>query len=231
MRADRGGFAARARTLGTVFSRTIDRFGEVEGPRLGAAFSFYATFSIFPLVLLAVTVLGFVLGEDAHVRERMIGALAADPSVQKVVDQTLAAMQENRSGRGLSFVVGLATLLFAASGALTELDQALNRVWQVPEPKTDGFFATVEAFAKQRLVGFLLVAAIGVVMLASLVTSSVIGAIADHAPSRFTQALSQTAQLTASIVLLAAVFAATFHLLPRTRPPLRDVVGDRKSVV
>lgn len=215
-----------ARSLWTLLSRTVDRFGDVEGPRLGAAFSFYALFSIFPLALLAVTVLGFLLGEDAHVRERMLATVTGDASVQGVVDQTLAAMQANRAGRGLSFVVGLATLLFGASGALTELDQALNRIWDVPDHPTDTFVAAVKAYAKERFTGMLLVFGIGLVMLASLLSSTVLGAVAAHAPrSRLTPSLLWTAELTASVALLAAVFAATFHLLPRTRPPLRDVCG------
>lgn len=215
----------RARFLVRLFSGTIDRFGEVEGPRLGAAFSFYATFSIFPLVLLGVTVLGFVLGDDTSVRERMISAVASDPSIRTVVDQTLTSMMTSRSGRGLSFVIGLVSLLFGASGALAELDAALNRIWQVPVPKTDGIVASVKLFLRERLTGMLIVMGIGVTMLASLVSSSVLGFVSRHAPSRLTPALLQTAELGASILLLSLVFAAAFHFLPRTRPPFRDVIG------
>ncbi len=215
----------RARFLVQLFSGTIDRFGEVEGPRLGAAFSFYATFSIFPLVLLAVTVLGFVLGDDASVRERMIAAVASDASIRSIVDQTLTSMMSSRSGRGLSFAIGLVSLLFGASGALAELDAALNRIWQVPVPKTDGILASVKLFLRDRLTGMVIVMGIGVTMLASLVTSSVLGVVARHAPSRLTPALLQTAELFASILLLSLVFASAFHFLPRTRPPFRDVIG------
>lgn len=217
----------RVRAIAKLFSQTIDRFGDVEGPRLGAAFSFYATFSIFPLVLLGVTVLGFVLGDDASVRDRMLSAVAGDTSVKQLVEQTLTAMQKSRSGRGLSFAVSLASLLFGASGALTELDAALNRIWDVPEPKSTGLLATIRAYLHDRFIGVLLVAGIGLTMLASLVTSSVLGGIAAHAPTtwRLVPALLQAAELGASILLLVVVFTATFHLVPRTRPPWRDVLG------
>lgn len=216
----------RFRFLVSLFSGTVDRFSEVEGPRLGAAFSFYATFSIFPLVLLATTVLGFVLGDGADVRDRMLSAFAGDASIRKVVEQTLVAMQSSRSSRGLSFVIGLGTLLFGASGALTELDAALNRIWRVPETKTTSVWQSVVLYLRQRATGMVLVAFIGLTMLASLVTSSVLGAIAAHAPqARLTPALLQTAELGASIVLMTIVFAATFHFLPRTRPPFSDVLG------
>jgi membrane protein len=70
----------------------------------------------------------------------------------------------------------------------------------------------------------LLVAGIGLVMLASLVSSAVLGAVAQHAPrSALTPALLRAAELAMSFVLLTTVFVATFHLLPRTRPPVGDV--------
>src|SRR5512140_1052120 len=82
----------RVRFLGALLSRTADRFDDLEGFRLGAAFSFYSTFAIFPLVLLTVTIVGFVIGDDAPARDRVISALgSADASVRTVIDQTLTS--------------------------------------------------------------------------------------------------------------------------------------------
>lgn len=214
------------RFLFELFKRTGDRFSEVEGYRLGAAFSYYATFSIFPLLLLTVTIFGFVLGDDAPARQRMLGAIASpDSPMLAALDKALVAMQEARGMRGLSAVVAVATLLFSASGAFVELDFALNKIWHIPARKESGFFGAIRVFLKERLTGFAIVGGIGLTLLASLVTSAVFGAIAKHADTRFTPALVQTADLTASIVLLSCVFTMTFHFVPRSRPPLRDVVG------
>lgn len=216
----------RLRFLGELFSKSANRFDDLEGFRLGAAFSYYATFAIFPLVLLAVTTLGYVIGDDAATRDRLIAAIAgADESVRKVVTETLATMQENEGARKTSAIVGVASLLFSASGAFVELDFSLNKIWQVKPRSGKGVLGVVTVFLRERLSGFACVAGIGVFLVASLVTSSLLGGIAARADSKLTPALLQTAELATSIALLSALFAAAFHFVPRSRPPIRDVIG------
>ena len=105
-----------------LFKTTGERWSDVEGPRRGAAFSYYATVSIFPLLLLSVTVIGFVIGDDAPARDRLLSAIAAPgTAVHDVLEKTLTAMQgSGGSARGLSAIVGIATLLFSASGAFVD---------------------------------------------------------------------------------------------------------------
>lgn len=216
----------RLRFLFELFKRTGDRFSDVEGFRLGAAFSYYATFSIFPLLLLTVTIFGYVLGDDAPARERIMSAIASpDSPMLAAIDKTLVAMQESRGMRGISAVVAVATLLFSASGAFVELDFSLNKIWQIPPREGRGLLGTIRVFVKERLRGFAIVGGIGATLLASLVSSAIFGVLASHAHTTITPALFQTAELTASIVLMSAVFTMTFHFVPRSRPPFRDVVG------
>lgn len=221
-------FKRRLKFVVGLFSATAERFSQVEGPRLGAAFAYYATFSIFPAILLAVTVFGFVLGDDAPARERLLEAVGT-PGSREILEKTLVAMQESRSARGLSAVVALFTLLFSASGATVELDNALNRIWCVPPRKSKGIVGSIKTFLKERLTGFAIVIGLGLALLASLIGSSVLSAIASRARDQLETplwpALLRTAELTLSISLLALVFTLAFHFIPRNRPRLRDVVG------
>lgn len=217
---------ARLRFLVRLFKDTGDRWSEIEGFRLGASFSYYATFAIFPLLLLTVTAIGFVIGDDTAARDRLLAAVAAPGSSSgHLLEQTMTAMQESRSARGTSAVIAMVSLLFSASGAFIELDATLNKIWGVRPRKGRGVLGTVRTFLQERLTGFTLVLGLGATLLASLVTSSLLGAIAAHAPERFAPALLQTAEIAASLVLLSGVFALMFHLVPRTRPPFRDVIG------
>jgi membrane protein len=215
----------RARFLATLFVEAADRWDRVEGSRLGAAFSFYALFSVFPLILLFLTIIGFVIGDDSHARASLMSAVATDASVRQVVDSTLAAMQSSRSARGMSLIIALGTLAFSASGAFVELDVALNRIWEMPPRQGPGVWGTIRAWVHDRLAGVTIVLGIAASLLASLVGSTVLGAVAERAGSRLTPALLQTAELAMSIALLSAVFTAAFHFVPRSRPPWRDVVG------
>lgn len=216
----------RLRFVVRLFKETGSRWSDIEGYRLGAAFSYYATFSIFPLLLLVVTVIGFVVGDDAPARDRVLGAIASpDSPMRAAIEKTLAAMQESRGTRGLSAAVAIVSLLFSASGAFVELDNTLNKIWRVEAPKSTGLLGAIRLFARERLSGFALVGGIGVTLFASLTMSSILGALAKRASYSFAPALLQTAEVAGSIVLMSLVFTAAFHFVPRSRPPIRDVVG------
>lgn len=216
---------ARLHDIPVHLKRAIDRWSEIEGYRLGASFSFYATFAIFPLLLLSVTVIGFVLGDADAPRERLLSAIS-DPGspVRHVLDETILAMQQSRGGRGASAVIGIASLLFSASGAFVELDAALNRIYRVPPTKTVGVLGTIRGYVRERLSGFAIVGAIGLTLLASLVMSALLGALSHLGPSGVAP-LWRVMELAVSMFLLTLVFVAAFHFVPRSRPPVRDVIG------
>jgi membrane protein len=222
----KGVLGEHVRFLGKLFSKSADRFDDLEGFRLGAAFSYYSTFAIFPLVLLTVTVIGYVVGDDAPTRDRILASLGSfDPSVRNVLDQTLTSMQQSSGARKTSAIIGIVSLLFSASGAFVELDYSLNKIWQVKPRCGQGIRGKVSVFLHERLSGFACVAAIGLFMLVSLVSSSVLSALAGRMHTKLTPALLQGAELATSLVLLSLVFAAAFHFIPRSRPPFRDVIG------
>jgi len=215
----------RARFLGTLFSRSYDKFDELDGFRLGAAFSYYATFAIFPLVLLTVTVVGYVVGDSARVRDRILTAVASsDSSVSDVLNQTLLSMRD-AGARKTSAIVGLVSLLFAASGVFVELDFTLNKIWDVKPRVGKGLGGKVAIFVKERLAGLACVASIGLFLILSLVSSATLSVLAQHARTRITPALLQAAELGSSILLLTLAMAAAFHYVPRSRPPFRRVLG------
>ncbi len=223
------GIKNRVRFLVELFSDTADRFSENEGYRLGAAFSYYATFSIFPLVLLSVTIVGFVLGDSTPARERLLETIASPGTpIRDILDRTLTAMQESGSARGISAVIGVFTLLFGASGAFVELDAALNRIWCVPPRKSAGIIGSIRVFLIERLSGFAIVLGLGLTLLVSLVSSSVLKFFVDRTQEQIDlplwPALVRTAELSLTVLLLTAVFTAAFHLIPRSRPPIRVVV-------
>lgn len=221
----RGALKERLKFIGRLLLASIDRYDDVEGLRLGAAFSYYATFAIFPLLLLMVTVVGHVIGDSEAMRERIVSSVAnADRSVTGIVDQALASMGDSRA-RTTSAIVGVLSLAFSASGAFVELDFTLNKIWGVKPRAGRGILGKVKVFLHERLSGFACLVGVGLFMVLSLVTSSVLGVLATHTQTRFTPALLQIAELGTSIMILSLGLAAAFHFVPRSRPPLADVVG------
>lgn len=218
------------RFLVELFYAAAGRFSENEGFRLVAAFSYYLTFSIFPLLLLAVTLVGFILGDSDAARARLLDAIASEGTpVHEVLDRSLGALQESRDVRGLSATVGLVALLLSASGAFVEFDASLNRLWCVPRQSTNGLVESLRQIVRDRLTSFAIVAALGLTLLVSLVASSLLAAFVARARSEIDIALwpgiVRTATLVLAIAIVAALFTVACHLVPRTQPPVRAVVG------
>lgn len=216
----------RARGLYRLIVATADRWSDLEGFRRGAAFSYYATFSIFPLLLLTVTVIGFLVGSDQPARVRLLDAVAVEASpVRAVLDQTLTSMQQSRSVRGTSAIIGALALLFSASGAMVELDATLNRIWGQPPRRGSGVAGTVRTLVEERLSAFALVGGIGLTMLVSLFMSSVLGVLARQAPVMATPAILRATEQAVSLALISGVLSCAFHFVPRNRPSFADVIG------
>ncbi len=196
--------------------------------RLGASLAFYAVFSIFPLTLLAVTVVGFLLGDDDTVRRKVLDwfANASTPEFRALLDQTLQSMQTHRSERGLGAVIGIVTLLLGASGVFSELQTALNTIWRVRARARAGLWATVLEFAKEKALAFAVVAGAAIALLASLIAGTALAAIGTET-SRLVggHLLWRLVELGCSFALLTIFLAAIFRVIPEMPVRWRDVLG------
>ena len=112
------------------------RFGEHDGSRLAATVSYYSFFSVFPLMLTFVTVLGIVLDDRPDLRDDLVdGALGRIP----VIGTQLADADDSIGGSGWVLVIGLATALWAGMAAVSALQVALDELWDVPVHRRPNF--------------------------------------------------------------------------------------------
>ena len=194
--------------------------------RLGAALSYYAIFSLFPLALLSVTILGFALGDDPSVRAGIVGSMDAtgSPAVHALLDETLVNMQQHHTARGVGAVIGIITLFFGASGVFSELDNALNLIWRVRATPSTGIWRSILWLVRDKAISFLLVIVASVLVLASLVASTVLAALGRSAESIVPAAwLWGPLEFVVSGALLAVVLGTMFRLIPRAPVAWSDV--------
>src|SRR5688572_7083390 len=114
---------------------TYNEWSEDKGPRLGAALAYYAIFSIPPLMMITLAVLGFIYSDNINSRlESQLATLVGADTAR-----TLLLGVEVKGNRGgiVASLIGLGILLFGASGAFAELQDALNTIWGV-KPKDEG---------------------------------------------------------------------------------------------
>lgn len=188
---------------------------------LGAAIAFCTIFSLAPLMILVTGVAGLVFTNEtaqaALVEEvsRLIGPEAAE---------TVRASVTNSSHLGAGIwatAVGIGTILIGSTTVFAQLQTALNRIWKV-EPPTD---STVTWLVKARLRGLALIAAIGFLLIVSLVVSAGLAALHQW----MNQYLAELAVLLwvvetfASLAVFTVLFAAIYRVLPDTYIPWSDL--------
>jgi membrane protein len=217
-----------AKDLFGLVKDTAVRWSDDQCLRLGASLAYYAVFSIFPLLLLCVTAIGFVMGHDASVRDRLLDYVSksGSPEMRPLLDQTLASMQTHETARGVGAVIGVVTLWFGASGVFSELEATLNIIWRVKSPATTSFWQTVIALIKDKALSFLVVLGTAVALLLSLLVSAALSAV-DSSASEIVQSpvVWLLVEAGVSIALLTGLFAAMYRMIPQTEIAWRDVLG------
>lgn len=188
--------------------------------RLGSSLAFAGLFSIFPLLLLAVTVVGFVLGQDASVRDRIVASVSGATSspFRTLLDQTLASMQTHRTARGVGAVVSAVALVLGASGAFAELQSSLNLIWRARPPPSTGIRSAIFGALKAKAFSFAVVVVAALAVLALLVASTALATLrGTTATAGAGKALWQGLDIAVSIASLTLLIAAVYRLVPQTR--------------
>lgn len=209
------------RNLFNVFKEAAKDFGEDKAPRLGAALAYYTLFSIAPLLLVAIAIAGFVFGEEAargQIFAQMRG-LIGNEGAGALQDMVKSAAKP-KTGT-MATIVGLATLLFGASGVFGQLKDALNTIWEV-EPKKGG---GVLHFIKDRFLSLAMVLGVGFLLLVSLVLDAAIAAFGKFAGNRMPggEGLWHGVEMVISLCVVTVLFALIFRYLPDIRIAWRDV--------
>src|SRR5688500_15220061 len=160
-----------------LLKQTFRDFSDDHGTRLAAALSYYTVFSLPPLLVLLLLLLGAVL-DPADVQEFLTGQLGSllGPAGATEIRDILEHAERPDLSRGFTAVFGIGGLLFGAVGAFVELQNALNRIWEVePDPRQGG----IRRFIAQRIVSFGMLLTIAFLLLVALVISAALAAFGD----------------------------------------------------
>src|SRR5690554_5329838 len=143
-----------------------------------AALGFYTLFSLAPLTIVVVTVVGIVLGEQAaegELMERLQGVIG--PEAAGVVETAVFNSQIDQSGLWPT-VIGIAAIVVGATTVFAQMQQSLNTIWGVaPRPSKSSIWLLIKA----RVLSLTIVLAIGFVLLVSLLLSVALQAVVAFA--------------------------------------------------
>jgi membrane protein len=202
----------------SLIKETYNKWTEHTGPRLGAALAYYAIFSIPPLMLIALAVLGIVYSGDIMGRlQSQLASLVGDETARTLLT---GVQMKGQAGGVIAGLIGILVLLFGASGVFTELQDALNTIWEV-KPKEEG----IKGLVKGRFTSFTMVLGICFLLLVSLVVSSVVAAMSQAIAAWMPggEALGHLLELSVSLIVITMLFAMIFKVLPDVRVHWNDV--------
>ena len=185
--------------------------------------AFYTLFSLAPVVIIAVSVIGLVLGEQAaqgHIVAQLQDVMGREAAA--AVEQAVARSRIKESGP-LPTVLGVAALLVGATTVFAQMQSSLNTIWGVAARPNR---SSLLLFVKHRLLSLTVVLAIGFVLLVSLLLGVVLRAVLHfaHQFAPAVAALLSGAEMLLSLLVVALMFCAIFKVLPDVVLQWRDVV-------
>ena len=203
------GYQRRHRWVGFPVA-VIYKFFEDQGAYLAALITFYGFLSLFPLLLLLTSVLGFVLEDDSDLQQRILdSALSQFP----IIGDQLSDPQ-SLHGSAAAVVIGGLVALYGALGVAQALQNAMNVAWAVPRNRRPNP-------VKARLRSLLLIGTAGIAVLATTILSALGGGAAANG-TLFTGWVALLVTV-AAVVLNAAVFIVCFRVATATKLSVRDV--------
>lgn len=188
-----------------------------------AALAFFTVFSIAPVVIVAVAVVGLVLGADAasgQIMTELQGAIG--PQAAEFVQAAVLSARVDTSGTWAT-VIGFALILLGATTVFNQMQNALNAIWEVAaKPNRSNLLRLLIS----RLISLTLLLAIGFVLLVSLLLSVAVRAIIVFAQDwlPMNEAILLWADFGVSLLLVTLLFAAIFRVLPEVVLGFRDVL-------
>ena len=208
-----------------LFKAAFDLFNRVKVPRLAAALALYVILSLAPLLLLVVSVVALVFGEQAA--QGGLQAQVQDligPEGAKAVQDMLK--KDDKPGGILSTVLSSVMLVVGATGVFASLQDSLNAVWEIPEQKSKGL--GLWKMLRDRLLSFSAVAGMAFLLLVSLAANALLSLLSGWVQRVTGLAdggfLLHSVNFLLSLVLAVVMFAIVFKLLPDRKVGWRPAV-------
>ncbi|HEU5148468.1 MAG TPA: YihY/virulence factor BrkB family protein [Chryseosolibacter sp.] len=202
--------------------KTAKSFGDLEPFNMSIVIAYYTIFSLPGLLVIIVSIAGYFFGQEAvtgQVTQQIGGVIGGNTAsdIEKIIAR--AAVNEKTT---LASILGVATLLFGATGVFYNLQQIFNKIWEVkPKPK-----GKILKLVKDRVFSFGLILVIGFLLLVSLLLSAALSALSAWVSSHVSESLKvvfKVLDILVSLGVITLLFAAMFKFLPDAKVRWRTV--------
>lgn len=212
----------RAKSAVSMLKEAFTEWRDAEALQLGAALSYYTIFSLAPLLLVVIGIVGLAFGREA-VQGQLVGqiqGLVGREGAEAI--QTMVANAGRRAGEGFwATIVAAATTLFGATGVFTQLQTSLNHIWGVKPKPGQG----IKGILRARAAAFGMLLGIGFLLLVSLVVSAALAAAGNYMLGLLpgAEVVLRVLNFLVSFMVITLLFAMIFRFLPDVKIAWRDV--------
>lgn len=209
--------------LWPMVKETYKQWNSNDPFQMAAAVAYYAVLSLPALLVIIINTVGAIWGNDivqGRMHDQFTMALGEDAA--SGIEEMIANTQQGNKSL-ISTIIGIATLLFGATGVFYQLQMALNKIWGIKQSKNSGIFKLV--IDRARGFGFVLV--IGFLLLISFILTAGLSALSDFVLQVFPDYmlyLMQVVNQALSLVIISALFSLMFKYLPDAKISWRTVL-------
>jgi membrane protein len=206
-----------------VLKESFGEWNRDNASRLAAALAYYTIFSIAPLLILVIAIAGLFF-DATSVREQLMGQIQAlvgtdgADFLRSVLDN---ANQPGEQSGWVASAISVGLLILGATGVLTQLQTALNVVWNVKAKPELGFWGVL----RKRALSFGMLLGIGFVLLVSLMLSAIVAGFSSYL-NNLAPGLDAAGQLLSFLVSFGVttfVFALIYKFVPDVNISWGDV--------
>ncbi|MEH2350962.1 MAG: YihY/virulence factor BrkB family protein [Nostoc sp.] len=205
-----------------LFQETFKEWSEDKASRLAAALAYYTIFSIAPLLIIVIAIAGAVFGEEAA-RGQIVGQIQGLVGVDgaKFLETAIKNANQPKTG-AIASIISIVVLLVGATGLFTELQDAMNTIWEVKPKPGRG----VTNIIRLRVLSFAMVIGIGFLLLVSLVISTALTTLVTYFSNLLpgVDFIWQFVNFLLSFAITTVLFGLIFKVLPDVEIAWSDVL-------
>ena len=206
----------RLKHLPSLFVKTFNAWNDDDPWRLSAVVAYYAVLSLPGLIVILINIVGSIWGAEivqGQLTHEIASVLGEDTAeiIKTIVAETLDTKKNV-----ISTLIGIASIIFGATGVFYQLQISLNKIWKVED---SGKFS-LKKLLTDRARSFAFILVIGFLLLISFMVSAVIAALNSYVKQLFPNIVLYVAyllDLVLSLGVVTTLFALMFKYMPNTK--------------
>src|SRR6187399_403224 len=213
----------KIKEIGGVIVQSFKNFGKDKIPKYSASLAYTTVFSFGPLLIVIIFLCSIFFGQEATQgriyaqMQQFVGHDAAE-QLQTIIKNA------SLSGKGTAAaVIGIITLLLGATAVFAEIQDSINTIWGLKAKPKKGLWKII----RNRFLSFSVVVSLGFLLLVSLAISTIIEGLSDKLKDSFPDAtviIFYILDLVISFVVITALFAVIFKVLPDAKTKWKDIL-------